>query len=192
MPLALDSFYNIAICTDCPIGIPFDWIKAHMKESHGLECSDAQVFERLNITTPTMKSDEVQQWISNNQVIGMPVEGIPVLDGVGCSRCAYSAKKKKALYNHISAFHREETPKAWIVIQKVQQPFKGSLKKYLQVESVDESDTQNEDIEDWELKLNDDFTRLMEDHDRIESSGSLDLRLMNAFIAKIRYTSMLS
>ena len=163
-----------------------------MKDNHGLKCSDLQVFERLNITTPTMKSDEVEQWISNNQVIGTPVEGIPVLDGVGCSRCPYSAKKKKALYNHISAFHREETPKAWIVIQKVQKPFQGSLKKYLQVESVDESYTENEGIEDWELKLNDDFTRLMEDHNRIESSGSLDLRLMNAFVAKIRYISMLS
>ena len=116
LPLALDSIYNIATCTDCCVGIPFDWIGGHMKDNHRLKCTSARVFAHLEITTPTMKSDEVQQWISNNAIIEKPIEGIPVLEGVGCSLCSHSVKKRKAIYNHISTSHKEETPKASIVI----------------------------------------------------------------------------
>jgi len=187
LPLALDTTYNIATCTDCYIGIPFDWIQAHMKDNHGLKCNDQQVFECLNITDPTMKSDEVKQWLYGNRIVKKPIEGIPILSGVGCSLCPYSAKKWNVIYIHTSSTHRDETPKASIVERKVQKPFQSSLKQYIQVETEDGSESEDEGIEGWKLKLDEDFTRLVEHHDRIEDTGNLDLRLINAFIAKVRY-----
>ena len=158
-----------------------------MKDNHGLKCSEQQVFECLNITTPTMKSDQAKEWLSNNRVIKKSIEGIPVIQGVGCGFCSYSAKKRTVIYNHISSTHRDENIRVKVVERKVQKPFQGSVKQYVQVDTADELEAEDDTREDWELKLEQDFTRLVEDRDRIESSGSLDLRLMNAFIAKIRY-----
>jgi len=186
-PLRLDPVYEITICTDCCIGIPFDWIEAHMKDTHGLTCSDQQIFECLHITTPTMKSDEAEQWLRNNQVIKTPIEGVPVLQGVGCSLCPHSAKKRKTIYNHISSTHKDESSKATIVERKVQQPFESRLHKYIQVDATVGSEVEDEGIEDWESKLKEEFNQLVEGHNTIENRGSLDLRLINAFIAKIRY-----
>jgi len=183
-PLALDSSCNIVTCTDCCVGVPFDWIQAHMKDNHGLKCNDQQVLECLNITTPTMKSDEAKLWLSNNQVIKTPIKGIPVLRGYSCSLCPHSAKKKKGIYNHINSAHKDDDIKATIVERNIQKVFQSHLTKYIQVEV----EVEEEGTEDWRLKLHEDFTQLVEDRQRIESSGSLDLRLMNAFIAKIRYT----
>jgi Orsellinic acid/F9775 biosynthesis cluster protein D len=185
-PLALDATCNIAICTDCCIGIPFDWIKGHMKDNHGLKCNEEQVFECLDIMTRTMNSDEAREWLHDNRMIKKSIEGIPIREGVGCSLCPYSAKKRKAIYNHMSTSHRDENPKAIIVDRKVQKVFRGSLKQYIHVNVGDESEIMDEVIEGWKLHLNEDFARLVESHDRIEGSGSLDLKLINAFVAKIR------
>jgi len=187
LSLALDSFYNIATCSDCYVGIPFDWIGAHMKDNHGLKCDDQRVFECLNITTPTMKSDEARKWLKSNQVVRKPIEGLPILKGYGCGLCSHSVKKRTSMYNHTSDIHKDEVSRVPIVERKVQKPFQANLKQYIQVDIGDEADVEDECMEDWRLTLHEDFTQLVEDRQRIESSGSLDLRLMNAFIAKIRY-----
>jgi hypothetical protein len=190
LPLALDNTYNITICTDCYIGIPFDWIEAHMKDNHGLKCNDQQVFDCLDITNPTMGSNEAHEWLNNNRIVRKPVEGIPVSQGIGCSLCSYTAKKRTVLYNHISNTHKNNIPKASIVDRKVQKPFQGRLKQYIQVEASDGSDSDDEDIEDWRLKLDEDFNRLVEESSNVASTGSLDLKLINAFVAKIRYETI--
>jgi hypothetical protein len=136
--------------------------------------------------TRTINSDEARQWLHDNRVIKKSIEGIPIREGVGCSLCLYSAKKRKAIYNHMSTSHRDENPKAVIVERKVQKVFRGSLKQYIQLDTRDELDPVNEDIEDWKLQLNEDFARLVDSHDRSEGSGSFDLKLVNAFVAKIR------
>ena len=160
-----------------------------MKDNHGLKCSDEQVFECLDITTPTMNSDEAKQWLNENRVVRKPIEGVPVWQGVGCSLCSYSAKKRDVIYNHISSAHKDEGSRVTVIEQKVQKPFRSRLKQYIQLDTRDESNAVDEDVEDWKLQLNEDFARLVEDHDMIEGSGSFDLKLINAFVAKIRYKS---
>lgn len=158
-----------------------------MKENHGLKCSNQQVLECLDVMTPTMNSNEVQMWLSNNRVIKSPIQGIPVLQGVGCSVCPYSAKKRTAIYNHISSTHRNQTSRVTIVQRNIQEPFQSHLHKYIQVEVMDESEVENGGVEDWESKLKEEFTQLLEGQDTAESRGRLDMRLINAFVAKIRY-----
>ena len=157
-----------------------------MKDNHGLKCNDQQVFQCLNMMTPIMKSEEAQEWLSTNRIIKKAVDGVPVLQGFACSLCSYSGKKRTVLYNHISSTHKDENARATIVERKVQKPFQGHLKQYIQVESGDDSEVEDEDADEWKLKLNDDFTRLVEENHQGESTGNLDLRLINSFIAKIR------
>ena len=162
-----------------------------MKDNHGLKCNNQQVLDYFDIITPTMESDEVPNWLSNNQIITKPIDDIPILQGFGCSLCSYSAKKRTVIYNHISITHKNTNIKAVIVERKVQKPFHGTLKRYIQVVSSDDSEIEKENIEDWRVKLNEEFERLVEADSHIESVGNLDLKLINAFIAKIRYKTII-
>src|SRR5579859_1057659 len=114
-----------------------------------------------------MKSDEASEWLRYNRVIQKPIEGIPVLEGVGCSVCPRSAKKRKAIYNHISSAHREDNDRASIVERNVQKLFPSHLKQYIQVRASDEASPEDEGIDDWKFKLSEDFTRLVEENNQI-------------------------
>ena len=37
MPLMIDQLYNLIVCDDCGIGLPFEWMVNHLKENHGIK-----------------------------------------------------------------------------------------------------------------------------------------------------------
>jgi len=179
--------YNIAICSDCHIGLPFEWIKGHMKDNHGLRCNENQILQQLNTTNPTMTATMAKEWLRENRILHDSIDGIPILQGFGCSICSYSAKKVAGIYKHISMTHRHETIHAVVVERKVQKLFSGSIKQYIQVRDGNQDES---DIPDWKEKLTMDFNQMMVRLNATTSSEGLDLRLMNAFIAKIRHLSL--
>ena len=36
LPLEVDVGYNVAVCTECPTGIAFDYIQRHLWSKHGI------------------------------------------------------------------------------------------------------------------------------------------------------------
>ena len=74
----MDSIYNLAICSDCCIGIPFEWIPTHFKENHGLKISTKKIREYLDIETPSMSVEEVENWLNEIWILEKPIFGIPV------------------------------------------------------------------------------------------------------------------
>jgi len=188
LPLVRNSRYNLAICSDCPTGLPFDWIKGHMKDNHGLKCNESQILQRLQVTNPTMTSTMVKDWSQEHKILHHPIDGIPVLSGFSCSTCSHSGKKDTAIYNHIHNIHRNESVCAIVIKRKVQKLFSGPIKQYIQV--MDGNQEEEPDIPDWKEKLMGDFNQMMKRLNVTTSSEGLDLRLMNAFIAKIRHVSL--
>ena len=63
LPISLDSIYNLLVCSDCCIGIPFEWISAHFKGNHRLEMTCETVMEYLNIEIPPMAVQEIEDWL---------------------------------------------------------------------------------------------------------------------------------
>ena len=187
LPLIRNSIYNLAICTDCHIGLPFDWIKGHMKDNHGLKCKEDKILQQLQVTNPTMTFAMAKNWSQEHEILHNPIDGIPVSPGFGCSACSYSGKKVTAIYNHIYKIHRNESVHPTIVERKVQKLFSTSIKQYIQVMDGNQGES---DIPDWKEKLTVDFNQMMKRLNATTSSECLDLRLMNAFIAKIRHLSL--
>jgi len=37
MPIYIDRLYNLIVCKDCAVGLPYDWIPAHLKDHHGIK-----------------------------------------------------------------------------------------------------------------------------------------------------------
>jgi len=184
LPLAWNETYNIAICTGCRIGIPFDWIITHLKDNHGLRCNENKVLEFLNITEPTMKVDEAKHWLKQHRSLEQPIAIIPVDNGFGCSLCPCSTKKKKAIYNHILNSHQGSIIPETMVERKVQRIFTGSLKQYVYINLVDNEN--EEAIPDWRATLTANFNQTLKKLTQSKDPGSTDLRLVNAFIAKTR------
>ena len=159
-PLHIKSMgYNVAICTYCHIGLPFDWIVGHMKHNHGLKYTDERLLESLNISESTMIANEVQTWLKEHRVIHDAIDGIPILKGVGCSLCSYVAKKATVIYNQISEEHRNDVVGAKVVERTIQKVFQGRFKQYIQVDMNTEN--LDDDLPDWKQRLKEDFNRMM-------------------------------
>ena len=52
MPLTIDQLYNLIVCDDCGIGLPFEWTVNHLKENHGIKVQIDEVIKYLDITKP--------------------------------------------------------------------------------------------------------------------------------------------
>ena len=54
LPLEVDLRYNVAVCTECYIGVAFDWIQRHLTSQHGIRKQLDTVMDHLNIEVPTL------------------------------------------------------------------------------------------------------------------------------------------
>jgi len=84
---------------------------------------------------------------------------------------------------HLRTTHRQMNGETLDIL--VQRPFGGWFKKYIQIERAQENDFIEADA--WRDELNRQFELSL----KIDHSGgdpeSIDMRLMNSFIAKVRY-----
>ena len=62
----------MAICTECYIVVPYDWILSHFKRNHGIKVTLEELAIYLNIEEPTMTYIEAKTWISETWIISRP------------------------------------------------------------------------------------------------------------------------
>jgi hypothetical protein len=193
LPLVRDTIHNIAVCTDCYVGIPFDWLIAHMYDNHGLKYTSQELLQHMEVQEPTMKAMEASNWLKANRAIYQPITKVPVQSGYSCSACVYPAKTKKAIYNHISEYHKGDEERATITIieRSIQKPFFSHLKQYIQVDNEEDRERE-EDVPGWKSKLEKEYNEMLVRLSEREGSRNVDLRLVNVFIAKIRFVILLS
>src|SRR5271170_6621922 len=77
MSLMIDQLYNLIVCDDCGIGLPFEWTVNHLKENHGIKVQIGEVMKFLNITKPSMTLAEATEWIKSIWV-ATAVKNVPV------------------------------------------------------------------------------------------------------------------
>jgi hypothetical protein len=46
--------YNVIVCKDCGIGVPFEWVPAHLKGHHGIRATGEQVSTFLRLEGDSM------------------------------------------------------------------------------------------------------------------------------------------
>jgi hypothetical protein len=83
IPILIDHLYNLAVCDECGIGIPFEWLKNHLKDNHGIKRNWEEVREALSLNEESMTFDEARNWIKTVWV-GRAIQGIPIIDGIKC------------------------------------------------------------------------------------------------------------
>ena len=119
------------------MGVPFDWILAHLKDNHGLKATMDDVLDCLGAERCTMTSVEAQEWMAETLVVSKAVEGVPIAPGIHCNQCHYSAKNKRVMKNHISKLHKGASWGEVVSEGMVQVVFKGRLEKYILVEELE-------------------------------------------------------
>ena len=82
--ICIDEMYNLAVCKDCRIGVPFEHVPVYLKESHGLKVSLEHVWMDLNLENDAMMIDEVKDWIKSIWV-EKAVKHIPIIEGYKCN-----------------------------------------------------------------------------------------------------------
>src|SRR6266496_4617278 len=88
MPIMIDQLYNLVVCEDCGIALPFEWIVGHLKENHGIKKQIVDVMRFLNMMKPSMTLNEADAWIKSVSAI-KAVQNIPVRKGFVCNQCRH-------------------------------------------------------------------------------------------------------
>src|ERR1700729_2951287 len=50
--LSLDRLYNMIVCKDCCVGLPSEWVPAHLRENHDIIVTDKQVYHWTLLRRP--------------------------------------------------------------------------------------------------------------------------------------------
>lgn len=187
LPLELDATYNVVVCSECCSCIALDWVQGHLRSKHGIKVHLDDIMQHLNISTPTLSSTEIHGWLSEVWVLSKPFQGIPIKMGMTCKQCHHSSATKKVMKNHFAAKHSGLKWADNVMRCKVQIPFQGSLRKYIQIEDKEGSDTEMHAGNDWQQALEQDFKEAMGERTSSASNGHSDIRLLSAFIAKMRW-----
>jgi hypothetical protein len=141
-----------------------------------------EISRQMNEANPSIKSIEVAEWIESHSTISIAIKGIPIVKGFRCSICTYCTMQKRSMTTHLSKNHRNQEGSS--IEADVQRPFNGWFKKYIQVDEAKESEFIDEEA--WKEELNSRFEKSLKIDNTEGNSESLDIRLMNAFIAKAR------
>ena len=186
VPLTLNSTYNLVICSNCSIGLPYEWISGHLKQNHGIKISVEDVMEFLEVMNQTMTVTEAKDWLTDIWTIPSSIPGIPLINGWSCFSCQYSCVQRNSMRKHCSMKHKGENVFPQSTLCKVQKIFKGQLEKCLKIlEPLEELQE-----EDWKKTLNQNFQStlgLKVQRDTQEKEGGFNFRLVNAFYARIRW-----
>ena len=153
LPLELDATYNVAVCSECCTCMAFDWIQGHLRSKHGIKVELDDIIEHLNISAPTPSSAEAQEWISEAWVLSKAFQDVPIKMGMTCKECHHSSATKKAMKTHFAAKHLGMKWRDNVMGCKVQMPFQGSLRKYIQIEDTEGLDTEMHARNDWQQAL---------------------------------------
>src|SRR5579864_6529191 len=187
LPLALDIRYNVMVCTECATGIAFDYVQRHLRRAHGIRKQLDDIMEHLNIDTPTLSSGQIKDWISEVWVLGSAINGVPIKKGIICTECHHSVATKKAMKNHFAAKHAGMKWSKNIEKCNVQMQFQGRFKKYIQIEVTGDEDVEMDTRKDWKEMLDQEFQETMATDTSGAAKRHSDVRLLSAFIAKVRW-----
>jgi hypothetical protein len=189
MPITIDQLYNVVVCDECGIGLPFEWIMSHLKDNHGIKAQMVDVMRYLNMMKPSMTSKEAKEWIKSVWM-AKAMENVPVRRGYACNICQHCTSDKKTMRVHFSNKHQGLKASENSQECTVQMPFRAELRKYIQVDEFEDGmmeEEEEEEDEGWNKTLEEEFEKSI---GRISISGtkeSDDLRLMGAFIARTRW-----
>jgi Orsellinic acid/F9775 biosynthesis cluster protein D len=186
MPITVDRLYNLVVCEECGIGIPFEWVKTHLKDHHGARKTEEEVRRKLNVDRDPMTVQEAKDWIKSVWV-GRAVQGIPVFEGWRCTECQYSAVTMKVMVNHFIKDHQGLKASERSERCHVQLVFKGELHKYIQVEEPEGEEMEVNREPKWVAAVNREFGQSIANVKAAGGKGKANLRLMNVFIAKTRW-----
>jgi Orsellinic acid/F9775 biosynthesis cluster protein D len=190
MPICIDETYDLIVCKDCGIGVPFERVPSHLKQNHGIKVTLEQVMTHLNLEDDAMTVAQAEDWIKSVWV-GRAVQNIPIIKGRRCNECQYSARGRRVMKNHFSSQHRGMKMLKHSEECKVQLVFKGGLQKYIQIEDDDEMEVDSEGESEWERAIEMEFEESMANLSVSEVNGHENLRFMNIFIAKTRWDTLL-
>ena len=76
MPICIDETYDLIVCKDCGIGVPFEHVPSHLSGKHGIKVTLEQVMTQLNLETEAMTVAQAEDWIKSVW-LGRGVQNVP-------------------------------------------------------------------------------------------------------------------
>ena len=83
--ICIDETYNLIVCRDCGVGLPFEHVQSHFRNNHGITTTREQVTSCFNLENDVMTIAEAKDWI-RSMWVGRAVQYISIIKGRRCNQ----------------------------------------------------------------------------------------------------------
>ncbi|EDQ86541.1 uncharacterized protein MONBRDRAFT_28247 [Monosiga brevicollis MX1] len=144
--------FESPVCTQCG-HVLRGRVTHHLFKKHHVRCSQEDIDAAMALLRP-LQPEEPPIDLGAESEPRMPIEGIPILDGVGCPLCQACFTTKGSLWNHIVAEHPDE-PEAKQPPRRVklQKPLRGAGARCVEVIVEESHDASAADVSENEEEL---------------------------------------
>ena len=135
-----------------------------------------------------MRLNEADAWIKSISAI-KAIQNVLIYPGFVCDQCQHCTRNKKSMREHFSNKYKGLKISENSQECMIQMSFKIGLQKYIQVNEFDDEmirEEENDDDEGWNKMLEEKFEESIEQISISGMNEHEDLRLMGAFIVRIR------
>ncbi|EDQ88054.1 uncharacterized protein MONBRDRAFT_9531 [Monosiga brevicollis MX1] len=144
--------FESPVCTQCG-HVLRGRVTHHLFKKHHVRCSQEDIDAAMALLRP-LQPEEPPIDLGAESEPRTPIEGIPILDGVGCPLCQACFTTKGSLWNHIVAEHPDE-PEAKQPPRRVklQKPLRGVGARCVEVIVEESHDASAADVSENEEEL---------------------------------------
>ena len=144
--------FESPVCTQCG-HVLRGRVTHHLFKKHHVRCSQEDIDAAMALLRP-LQPEEPPIDLGAESEPRTPIEGIPILDGVGCPLCQACFTTKGSLWNHIVAEHPDE-PEAKQPPRRVklQKPLRGAGARCIEVIVEESHDASAADVSENEEEL---------------------------------------
>ncbi|EDQ89873.1 uncharacterized protein MONBRDRAFT_7869 [Monosiga brevicollis MX1] len=144
--------FESPVCTQCG-HVLRGRVTHHLFKKHHVRCSQEDIDAAMALLRPLQPEEPLIDLGAESEP-RMPIEGIPILDGVGCPLCQACFTTKGSLWNHIVAEHPDD-PEAKQPPRRVklQKPLRGAGARCVEVIVEESHDASAADVSENEEEL---------------------------------------
>ncbi|EDQ87624.1 uncharacterized protein MONBRDRAFT_9893 [Monosiga brevicollis MX1] len=148
----LSPAFESPVCTQCSHVLSGS-VPHHLLKKHHVRCSQEDVDAAMALLRP-LQPEEPSVDLGPESGPCMPIEGIPILDGVGCPLCQACFTSSGSLRNHVTTEHPDEPEAKYSPRQvKLQKPLRGVGARCVEVIVEESHDASAADVSENEEEL---------------------------------------
>jgi len=142
---------NLIICRCCDLAIPVEYIQAHFRGKHGINCLEELVNSIILNYQPRIVA-AVEEFKNTILELDLLVNGIPIKRGFRCLICRHCTRLKDSMTRHFRTIHEGENIKEQTEGNiEIQLLFGGRFRKWFPIKEPGAESMKEQNDDAWTI-----------------------------------------